>query len=318
MLDRTDRHCRGLFRQLSRHARLYTEMLTTGALLRGDADRHLDFDPREHPVAVQLGGSDPAELAACARLAARRGYDEINLNCGCPSDRVQAGRFGACLMLEPELVAHCVTAMVDAVAIPVTVKCRIGVDDQEDYAALAAFVDRIAAAGCETFIVHARKAWLQGLSPRENREIPPLDYPAVYRLKAEFPHLRIVLNGGIGDLPSIHAHLQRVDGVMLGREAYASPDLLTTVDSALFGAAREPPDAVARRLREHLVHQLNAGVPLHRMTRHLLGLHRASAGARRFRRLLSTGANRPGAGIQVWDAALEAMSVAVDVRSQTG
>ena len=310
MLDRTDRHCRGLFRQLSRRARLYTEMLTTGALLRGDTERHLGFDPQEHPLAVQLGGSDPVELAACARLAGRRGYDEINLNCGCPSDRVQSGRFGACLMREPELVARCVAAMVDAVAVPVTVKCRIGVDDQDDYSALAAFVDRIAAAGCETFIVHARKAWLQGLSPRENREIPPLDYPAVYRLKTEFPRLRIVVNGGIADLASIHTHLARVDGVMLGREAYANPDLLTAVDSALFGGAAEPPEIVARRLRGYLMRGLGNGIPLQRMTRHLLGLYRGHPGARRFRRHLSARANLPGAGIEVWDTALASLRAA--------
>jgi tRNA-dihydrouridine synthase A len=310
MLDRTDRHCRGLFRQLSRHARLYTEMLTTDALLRGDPDRHLGFDPQEHPLAVQLGGSDPSKLAACARLAERLGYDEVNLNCGCPSDRVRSGRFGACLMLEPELVARCVAAMADAVAIPVTVKCRIGVDDQEDYAALAAFVDRIAAAGCETFIVHARKAWLQGLSPRENREIPPLDYPVVYRLKAEFPRLRIVLNGGIRDLASAQTHLARVDGVMLGREAYANPDLLTAVDSALFGGRSEPPEIIARRLRTHLMQALEDGIPLHRMTRHLLGLYRARPGARGFRRHLSVHANLPGAGIEVWDAALASIGAA--------
>ncbi len=304
MLDRTDRHCRALFRQLSRHTRLYTEMVTTGALLHGDSDRHLGFDPLEHPVAVQLGGSDPHELAACARLAWRSGYDEINLNCGCPSDRVQSGRFGACLMLDPAQVATCVAAMVDAVAIPVTVKCRIGVDDQDGYDALARFVATVAAAGCDTFVVHARKAWLKGLSPRENREIPPLDYPAVYRLKAEFPHLKIVLNGGIRDLISARLHLQHVDGVMLGRAAYQNPELLTKVDGALFGAPPEPVEMSLRRLRAQLVAGLANGIPLHRMTRHLLGLHQGRPGARNFRRHLSTCANQRAAGIEVWDTAL--------------
>ncbi|MFZ2209505.1 MAG: tRNA dihydrouridine(20/20a) synthase DusA [Porticoccaceae bacterium] len=304
MLDRTDRHCRALFRQLSRHTRLYTEMLTTGALLHGDTDRHLGFDSLEHPLAVQLGGSDPHELAACARLAEQRGYDEINLNCGCPSDRVQSGRFGACLMLDPGLVAACVAAMVDAVAIPVTVKCRIGVDDQDGYEVLAGFVDTVAAAGCDTFVVHARKAWLKGLSPKENREIPPLDYPAVYRLKAEFPHLRIVLNGGIQDLASARLHLQHVDGVMLGRAAYHNPELLTEVDGALFGVARESREIVAQRLRARLVDTLASGIPLHRVTRHLLGLYQGRPGARNFRRHLSTCANQRAAGIEVWDTAL--------------
>lgn len=306
MLDRTDRHCRGLFRQLSRQARLYTEMLTIGALLHGDTDRYLGFDPQEHPVAVQLGGSDPQELAACARLTQQRGYDEINLNCGCPSDRVQSGRFGACLMLDPGLVARCVAAMVDTVAIPVTVKCRIGVDDQDGYDALADFVATVAAAGCDTFVVHARKAWLKGLSPKENREIPPLDYPTVYRLKAEFPHLKIVLNGGIRDLASARIHLAQVDGVMLGREAYDNPGLLAAVDSELFGAAVEHPELVSQRLRAHLLAGLAGGVPLHRMTRHLLGLYQGRPGARQFRRHLSTHANRRGASIEVWDTALTA------------
>ncbi len=314
MLDRTDRHCRGLFRQLSRHTRLYTEMLTTGALLQGDTDRYLGFDPQEHPVAVQLGGSDPHELAACARLAQQRGYDEINLNCGCPSDRVQSGRFGACLMLDPGLVASCVAAMVDAVAIPVTVKCRIGVDDQDGYDALAGFVATVAAAGCDTFVIHARKAWLKGLSPKENREIPPLDYPTVYRLKAGFPHLKIVLNGGIRDLASVPGHLARVDGVMLGREAYENPGLLAAVDRTLFGALAEHPEILAQRLRTYLLAGLGDGVPLHRMTRHLLGLYQGRPGARHFRRHLSIHANQRGAGIEVWDTALALITADGDPR----
>ncbi len=303
MLDRTDRHCRALFRQLTRHSLLYTEMITTGALLHGDAERHLAFDPIEHPLALQLGGSEPDELARCARLAEQRGYDQVNLNCGCPSDRVQAGRFGACLMKEPGLVADCVAAMRAAVRIPVTVKCRIGVDDQDDYPALAGFVTRIAAAGCRHFVVHARKAWLKGLSPRENREIPPLNYPVVQRLKAEFPYLEIVLNGGLEDLDAATAQLAHLDGVMLGRAAYQNPALLRAVDPRLFGAAPESWATIHTRLRSHLVAELAHGTPLHRMTRHLLGLHQGQPGARAFRRLLSAPEHRNG-GIEVWDAAL--------------
>lgn len=304
MLDRTDRHCRAVFRQLTRHALLYTEMITTGALLHGDAERHLDFDPIEHPLGIQLGGSDPDAVAKCARLAEQWGYDEVNLNCGCPSDRVQAGRFGACLMKEPGLVADCVASMISAVRIPVTIKCRIGVDDQDDYNALANFVARVSAAGARRFTVHARKAWLHGLSPKENREIPPLDYPAVYRLKAEFPQLEIVLNGGLQELASAAAQLERVDGVMLGRAAYQNPSLLSTVDPLFYGAVPQSWPTIHAQLRNHLVHELACGIPLHRMTRHLLGLHQGLPGARAFRRQLSTRATRDDAGIDVWDAAI--------------
>ena len=318
MLDRTDRHCRALFRLLTRNALVYTEMVTTGALLHGDAERHLAFDPNEHPVAFQLGGSDPDDLAKCALLAAQRGYDEVNLNCGCPSDRVQAGRFGACLMREPGLVADCVAAMTGAVQIPVTVKCRIGVDDQDDYAALAGFVARVSAAGCRRFVIHARKAWLQGLSPRENREIPPLNYPVVYRLKADFPHLDVVLNGGLNELSKAAAQLDRVDGVMLGRAVYQDPTLLRAVDPILFGAATESWAAIHARLRNHLVEELARGTPLHRMVRHLLGLHQGQPGARAFRRLLSTHATRAGATIDVWDAALARLIPLSQANERTG
>lgn len=318
MLDRTDRFCRALFRQLSRHTLLYTEMITTGALLHGDAERHLAFDPIEHPLALQLGGSDPGDLARCARLAERQGYDEVNLNCGCPSDRVQAGRFGACLMKEPGLVADCVAAMVGAVRIPVTVKCRMGVDDQDDYTALAGFVARVSAAGCRRFAVHARKAWLQGLSPKENREIPPLNHGAVFRLKAEFPELDIVLNGGLDELTTVATLLERVDGVMLGRAAYSNPALLSAVDPLLFGAPSVPWVHLHAKLRAILAAELERGTPLQRMTRHLLGLHQGQPGARAFRRHLSTHATRPGATIAVWDAALAHLAPSSHRAERTG
>lgn len=311
MLDRTDRHCRALFRRLSPHALLYTEMITTAALLHGDAERHLAFDAAERPVALQLGGSDPDALARCALLAERRGYDEVNLNCGCPSDRVQAGRFGACLMREPQLVADCVTAMSEAVRIPVTVKCRIGVDDQDDYTALAVFVAQVADAGCTRFAVHARKAWLRGLSPRQNREIPPLRHDIVQRLKGDFPQLNIILNGGLQTLDDIRAQLARgVDGVMLGRAAYADPALLAAADRQLFGGAAISWAALHGELRAGLLAGLARGTPLQRMTRHLLGLHQGRPGARAFRRQLSTQAPRPDAGIEVWDEAIDRLLAA--------
>lgn len=305
MLDRTDRHCRALFRRLAPHALLYTEMVTTAALLHGDTARHLDFDPSEHPVALQLGGSDPTALAQCAQLAEEWGYDEINLNCGCPSDRVQAGRFGACLMLDPALVAECVAAMISSVRIPITVKCRIGVDAQDDYGALSRFVTQVADAGCQRFAVHARKAWLKGLSPRQNREIPPLHPERIYRLKRDFPQLKIILNGGLQAaeaLPTLIA--QGLDGVMIGRAAYANPGLLRLADQLLFDAPASGWEDIHRALRAYLTTGLAAGTPLHRMTRHLLGLHQGQPGARAFRRHLSQHATRPGAGIAVWDQAL--------------
>jgi tRNA-dihydrouridine synthase A len=308
MMDWTDRHCRYFHRQLSRRARLYTEMVNANAVLCGDTDRHLRFDPAEHPVALQLGGSEPAELARAATVGERYGYDEINLNCGCPSDRVQEGRFGACLMLEPQRVAAAVRAMRAAVSVPVTVKCRIGVDDSEDYDFLRRFVDIVASAGCETFIVHARKAWLSGLSPRQNREIPPLSHATVHRLKSDFPQLVVVLNGGVLNLDPCEAHLRSVDGVMLGRAAYEDPYLLAGVDARLFGGSDPPPTraAVLQRMRPYVEGELAAGERLSHISRHLLGLFRAQPGGRAYRRLLSERAVRPGAGWDVIEAALAA------------
>lgn len=296
-MDWTDRHCRYFWRQLTKHARLYTEMVTTGALLHGDVARHLQFDANEHPVALQLGGSSPVDLATSAKLGAEWGYDEINLNCGCPSDRVQNGRFGACLMAEPVLVRDCVDAMRQAVDIPVTVKQRIGIDHQESYALLRDFVGTVADGGCEVFIVHARKAWLSGLSPKENREIPPLNYPWVYQLKRDFPQLTIVLNGGIADLAESEAHLKYVDGVMLGRAPYQNPWLLSQVDSQLFGesdpfTARE---AVIEGLSDYIEQALHDGSRLNHISRHLLGLYQGQFGGRAFRRHLSENAHKHNA-----------------------
>lgn len=304
MMDWTDRHCRALHRILSRHARLYTEMITAAAIEHGDRSYLLGFDPAEAPVALQLGGSEPASLARAARIGADFGYDEINLNCGCPSDRVQSGRFGACLMREPQRVAECVAAMRAAVGIPVTVKCRLGVDDSAEYAFLREFVTTVASAGCEVFIVHARKAWLQGLSPKENREIPPLRYALVHQLKREFPHLTVVLNGGLHSLDEVQPHLAELDGVMLGRAAYENPWLLAEVDERLFGAA--PPvasrEAVLAALRTYAAAQIARGVPLPAMTRHWLGLYRNQSGGRAFRRQLSEGARRRGVGVEILQA----------------
>ncbi len=306
MLDVTDRHCRYFLRQLSRRARLYTEMVTTGALLHGDAARHLRFDASERPLALQLGGCEPDELARCARFAADAGYDEVNLNVGCPSDRVQSARFGACLMRQPQRVADCVAAMRAAASLPVTVKCRIGVDDQEDYEDLLRFVDAVASAGCKTFLVHARKAWLQGLSPRENRESPPLRYDLVYRLKRERPALEIVLNGGIKTLAEAHVHLSHVDGVMLGRAAYDNPYLLAFVDAEIFGETRTAPARlqIIAAMRAYLAHELASGTPLRHMTRHLLGLYQGLPRARAWRRTLTEGAISAAAGLEVVQAAL--------------
>ena len=301
MMDWTDRHCRSFHRILTRRTLLYTEMVTTGALIHGPRERLLAFSPGEHPVALQLGGSDPADLARCAVMAEERGYDEVNLNCGCPSDRVQNGRFGACLMAEPELVADCVAAMKAKVRIPVTVKCRIGIDEQDPEASLRRFVDTVAAAGPEVFVVHARKAWLKGLSPKENRDVPPLDYDLVRRVKAERPHLTIVLNGGVKTLDEAKAHLAWADGVMMGRAAYEHPFLLARVDSALFGAAdpvASAEEAVAAFL-PYVERELAQGAPLIAMTRHILGVFAGRAGARLFRRHLSEQAHKRGAGIEV-------------------
>jgi tRNA-dihydrouridine synthase A len=288
MMDWTDRHCRFFHRQLSRQARLYTEMVTTGALLHGDVARHLDFDPAEHPVALQLGGAEPQELAHCARLAQRWGYDEINLNCGCPSDRVQRGAFGVCLMAEPRRVADCVKAMRDAVSVPVTVKHRIGIDRGENYGFVRDFVGTLHEAGCEVFIVHARNAWLQGLSPKENREVPPLRHEVVYRLAADFPQAVFVLNGGIATLAQVAAALGRVDGAMLGRAAYHDPYLLADADRQLFGVDAAPTRAqVVGAMSAYLHRQAAAGVPPRAILRHLLGLYHGQPGARKWRRLLS-------------------------------
>lgn len=308
MMDWSDRHCRYFWRLLTRKALLYTEMVTTGALIHGDRERFLRFNADEQPVALQLGGSDPAELARCARWAQDWGYAEVNLNCGCPSDRVQSGMFGACLMAQPALVADCVSAMRDACALPVTVKHRIGIDHMESYQELAHFVGTVAAGGCDVFIVHARKAWLQGLSPRENREIPPLNYPWVHRLKRDFPQLTIVINGGIRNLDACREHLQHVDGVMIGREAYQNPWMLADADAALFG--RENPatdrDAVIEALLPYVEQQLAAGVHLNHITRHILGLYQGVPGARKFRRHLSENAYQPEAGL---DTLVEALSL---------
>lgn len=289
MLDWTDRHCRYFHRQISRHARLYTEMVTTGALLHGDVPRRLDYSKAEHPVALQIGGSEPDALAHAAELGAKYGYAELNLNCGCPSDRVQDGGFGACLMMGPKQVAGGVRAMQQASGLPVTVKCRIGVDYSEDYTFLRDFIEPIAETGCTTFIVHARKAWLSGLSPKENREIPPLRYDTVYRLKQEFPQLTIVINGGIHTIEECLAHLKQVDGVMLGREIYENPYRLAEVDARLFGDSRPAPTraAVIERMRDYIEAELEDGNSLAHITRHMLGLYRNQPGGRMFRRVLS-------------------------------
>lgn len=294
MLDWTDRHFRFFLRQISRHMLLYTEMVTTGAILHGDRERHLGYDDAEHPLALQLGGSDPQELAACARIASDFGYDEINLNVGCPSDRVQSGRFGACLMAEPQLVADGIAAMIAATPIPVTVKHRIGIDDLDSYQALCHFVSTVAEAGCQRFVVHARKAWLQGLSPKENRDIPPLRYDIVYQLKRDFPQLSIVLNGGIQDLESSLTHLRQVDGVMIGRAAYHDPYLLAGADRMLFGDLHSTPTRhqVLERMLPYIEQQLAHGQRLHNITRHLLGLFHNCPGARQWRRHLSEHAPR--------------------------
>ena len=308
MMDWTDRHCRAFHRVLTRRSLLYTEMLTTGAVLHGDRERLLGYDPVEHPVALQLGGSEPVDLAASAKIGADLGYDEINLNVGCPSDRVQSGRFGACLMREPALVAEGVAAMRAAVDIPVTVKCRLGVDDQDPQVSLFNLVDACAAAGVSHFIVHARKAWLKGLSPKENRDIPPLDYPLVRRLKRERPDLTITINGGVASLDEAEAHLADVDGVMLGRAAYHTPALLGQVDRRLFGDGEDvaPAEAV-EAYRGYMARQLAAGVHLPAMTRHMLGLYHGVPGARAWRRILTVEGAKPGAGLEVVDRALAAL-----------
>lgn len=309
MMDWTDRHCRVLHRTLTSRALLYTEMLTTGAVLHGDRERLLAYDPVEHPVALQLGGSEPADLAEAARIGEAEGYDEINLNVGCPSDRVQSGRFGACLMREPELVAECMAAIGAAVKVPATVKCRIGVDEQDPEESLFRLVDLCAAAGVRRFVVHARKAWLKGLSPKENRDVPPLDYPLVWRLKAERPALTIVINGGIGSLDEAERHLPHVDGVMLGRAAYHTPDLLGQADARIFGeAGTVTPFEAVERYRPYVARELAKGTHLAAMTRHMLGLFHGVPGARAWRRILTVEGVKAGAGLEVIDRALAEVS----------
>ena len=310
MMDWTDRHCRMLHRTLSARTLLYTEMVTTGAVLHGDRERLLRFDPGEHPVALQLGGSEPADVAAAARIGEDLGYDEINLNVGCPSDRVQSGRFGACLMREPQRVADCMAATIAAVRIPATVKCRIGVDDQDPEESLFALVDLCARAGVGTFVVHARKAWLDGLSPKENRDVPPLDYGLVHRLKAQRPHLTIVINGGLKTLDEGLAHIEAgLDGAMLGRAAYHEPAILGRADRLLFDAeaAEVSPEAAVRAYRPYIAAELARGTHLYAIVRHMLGLFHGRPGARAWRRILTVEGVKAGAGLEVVDQALEAV-----------
>ena len=308
MMDWTDRHCRYLHRLLTKRALLFTEMVTSAAIVHGPRERLLGFDPVEQPVAVQLGGSDPRELAEATRIATEFGYAEVNLNVGCPSDRVQSGRFGACLMAEPSLVADCVRAMRDATDVPVTVKCRIGIDDQDTEATLDRFIDTVVAAGTDALYVHARKAWLKGLSPKENREVPPLDYDRVHRLKARLD-LPVLINGGIKTLKDAEAHLDAVDGVMLGRAAYHEPMLLSMVDSRFFGDPEHPIELrqVMLAMADYAERELHKGARLNNITRHMLGLANARAGARTFRQILSVDAAKRGAGPEVIMRAFEAL-----------
>lgn len=310
MMDLTDRHARYLMRLISTRALLYTEMVTTQALLRGDLNRLLSYHASEHPLALQLGGSDVAQLAECTALAAEHHFDEVNLNVGCPSDRVQSGRFGACLMLEPALVAECFQSMAEAADIDVTIKCRIGVDDQEPRQALFDFVEQVADAGCTSFTIHARKAWLKGLSPKQNRDVPPLDYDIVYRLKEAYPHLELVINGGITTIEESKQHLKNVDGVMLGRAAYYQPFLLADVDTHLFDtdAVRPEKETVFKQYLHYVDEQLAQGVALKHMSKHVLGLFHGDAGARRFRRHISENAYSDGAGRNILEDAYALMS----------
>jgi tRNA-dihydrouridine synthase A len=304
MMDWTDTHCRVFHRILAPHARLYTEMVHANAVIQGDRGKLLALDPVEHPVALQLGGSEPALLAQAARIGQAHGFDEINLNVGCPSDRVQAGRFGACLMREPALVADSVAAMVAACSVPVTVKCRLGIDDDAHYEVFRAFIDQVAAAGCSTFVVHARNAWLKGLSPKENREVPPLRYEWAYQLKRERPELAVIVNGGIATLDAATEHLAHVDGAMLGRAAYHDPYLLHRLDVALFGGEVLERAALLRAFRPHIEIWLAQGIALKHVTRHVLGLFHGQRGGRAFRQVLSEGAHKPGADWSLIESAL--------------
>jgi tRNA-dihydrouridine synthase A len=313
MMDWTDRHCRYFLRLLSPHARLYTEMVTAAALAHGDAAKLLRFDPAEHPVALQVGGSDPGMMAAAARMGADAGYDEININVGCPSDRVQNGQFGACLMSSPDVVANCYREMSASIAVPVTVKTRVGIDDQDSFEFLYEFVERLQAAGCKTFILHARIAILQGLSPKDNRTVPPLEYERVYRIKRECPDLEIVLNGGVSSTDQVREHLGHVDGVMIGRKAYHEPYFLTELEKALFGDEDwQAPGRheVVRSMIPYIERQLSAGDQLQRITRHMLGLFAGQPGARAWRRHLSENAHLPGAGVEVLLEALASLPLA--------
>ncbi|OBU21228.1 tRNA dihydrouridine synthase DusA [Photobacterium aquimaris] len=315
MLDWTDRHCRYFHRLMSKEALLYTEMVTTGAIIHGKGD-FLAYNEEEHPLALQLGGSNPVDLAQCAKLAAERGYDEINLNVGCPSDRVQNGMFGACLMGEADLVAQCVAAMREVVDIPVTVKTRIGIDDQDSYEFLTHFIQTVSEkGGCDNFTIHARKAWLKGLSPKENREIPELDYPRVYQLKQDFPQLTMAINGGIKTFEEMEQHLQHLDGVMVGREAYQSPYLMAEVDQRLFGSDRPVMKRreVVEAMYPYIERQLANGSYLGHITRHMLGLFQSMPGARQWRRYISENAHKPGAGIEVVQQALAKIPAELDV-----
>ena len=312
MMNHTDRHFRTLLRLISRHVMLYTEMITTGALLHGPAERRLAHAAAERPLGLQVGGSDPEALARCAQLAEATGFNEVNLNVGCPSDRVQEARFGACLMAEPNLVAECIAAMAGAVTIPVTVKTRIGIDDRDRYEDLAGFISTVRAAGCNTFVIHARKAWLSGLSPRENRHLPPLQYTTVYQLKRDFPDLEIILNGGVTSLDEVAAHLRHVDGVMIGRAACSNPFLLQDADRRLFGdlAPSRRRQEVMRRYVDYAAEQVAAGVNVHHVARHTTGLFQGLPGARAFRRHLAEQSCRPGAGVSCLREAMELVAAA--------
>lgn len=322
MLDMTDRHCRSFLRLFSPNFRLYTEMKVAGSIIYGDRDRFLGFDNAEHPLALQIGGCEPDELAFCSRLAEQWGYDEVNLNAGCPSDRVQNAQFGACLMAKPELVAKCVESMVNAVSIPVSVKTRIGIDNMDDYRNLSDFIGQVAAGGCETFIVHARKAWLKGLSPKENRTIPPLDYDVVYRLKREYPELNIIINGGICNAGQIAVHLRYTDGVMMGREAYRNPWILREIDQYFFGSQsgsvskQDGPllrGDLVRAFFPYIESQLAKGICLRHMTRHILGLYHGQPGAKSWRRYLSTYGTGKNAGLEVVQQALKLVEDSAEI-----
>ena len=318
MMEWTDRHCRSFHRVLTQRALVYTEMVTSKAIIHGDRDRLLGYGAHEHPIALQVGGSDPDELAQCAQIAHEFGYDEINLNCGCPSDRVQSGRFGACLMAEPQLVADCMAAMAEASPVKATVKCRLGIDDQNEETALYALIEAVSKVGISDFIIHARKAWLKGLSPKENRDVPPLNYDLVYQIKRDFPHLTLSINGGITSLDEAKTHLEHVDGVMMGRSAYHEPALLGQVDGLIFGEGEAiNPFAALEAYRPYMQTQLDQSVPLSHMARHMLGLMHGLPGARAYRRILTVDSLAKGAGLDVLDKAIEAVqSAQLDVATR--